>query len=142
MRTGGAPGTARRRHRDAGLQDIEEKEDIMHNAPEGEECTQLPFTVDPKEGNAKTGDDENGPKIHKEPAGFDGDRVLSNSILFLMKFGWWVELNYAIPEGDIGRVLEMLKIFIFTFAGTSNQNYMGYMTVVSLLQYEPWWSGS
>jgi hypothetical protein len=45
---------------------------------------------------------EEGPKTHKEPPGFDGDRVLSNVILFLMEFGWWIELNYAIPEGDVG----------------------------------------
>ncbi|KAJ7656705.1 hypothetical protein B0H17DRAFT_955911, partial [Mycena rosella] len=55
--------------------------------------------------------DEDGPKMHKEPPGFNGDRVLSNAILFLMEFGWWVELNYAIPEGDVGRVLEIFKVF-------------------------------
>ncbi|KAJ7836008.1 hypothetical protein B0H13DRAFT_1913305 [Mycena leptocephala] len=72
--------------------------------------------------------DKDGPKIHKEPPGFDGDR-----------FGWWVELNYAIPEGDVGRVLEILKIFIFTFGGSSNQNYMGYMLdLYALLEFE--WS--
>ncbi|KAJ7271364.1 hypothetical protein B0H12DRAFT_1303319 [Mycena haematopus] len=49
------------------------------------------------------------PHIHTEDAEFDGDRVLSNSILFVMEFGWWTELNYAIPEGDIGRVMEILK---------------------------------
>ncbi|KAJ7016698.1 hypothetical protein C8F04DRAFT_1244801 [Mycena alexandri] len=60
-----------------------------------------------------------------------------NAILFLMEFGWWIELNYAIPEGDIGRVLEILKIFIFTFAGTSNHNYMRYMLdLYALLQFE------
>ncbi|KAJ6530368.1 hypothetical protein DFH09DRAFT_1044864 [Mycena vulgaris] len=77
------------------------------------------------------------PKIHKEPPGFDGDRVLSNAILFLMEFGWWIELNYAIPEGDVGRVFEILKIFIFTFAGSSNQNYMRYMLdLYALLEFE------
>ncbi|KAJ6530369.1 hypothetical protein DFH09DRAFT_867569, partial [Mycena vulgaris] len=80
---------------------------------------------------------EEGPKIHKEPPGFDGDRVLSNAILFLMEFGWWIELNYAIPEGDVGRVFEILKIFIFTFAGSSNQNYMRYMLdLYALLEFE------
>ncbi|KAJ7431690.1 hypothetical protein B0H11DRAFT_1848485 [Mycena galericulata] len=78
-----------------------------------------------------------GPKIHTEEAGFDGDRVFSNAILFLMEFGWWIELNYAIPEGDVGRVMEILKIFIFTFGGTSNQNYMGYMLdLYALLEFE------
>lgn len=52
----------------------------------------------------------NGPQLHQEPSGFDGDRVLSNSILFIREFGWWVEMNYAIPEGDVGRLLEMMKV--------------------------------
>ncbi|KAK7025756.1 hypothetical protein R3P38DRAFT_2356357, partial [Favolaschia claudopus] len=68
---------------------------------------------------------------------FNGDRVLSNSILFLMEYSWWTELNYAIPEGDVGRVLEILKIYIFTFAGTSNQNYMAYLLdLYALLGFE------
>ncbi|KAJ7909546.1 hypothetical protein B0H13DRAFT_1529859, partial [Mycena leptocephala] len=77
------------------------------------------------------------PDIHTEEPGFDGDRVFSNAILFMMEFGWWVELNYAIPERDIGRVLEILKILIFTFAGTSHQNCMGYMLdLYALLKFE------
>ncbi|KAF7372416.1 hypothetical protein MVEN_00102800 [Mycena venus] len=60
--------------------------------------------------------EEDGPKIHKEPPGFDGDRVLSNAILFLMEFGWWIELNYAIPEGDVGRVFEILKYMLDLYA--------------------------
>ncbi|KAK7006681.1 hypothetical protein R3P38DRAFT_2555300 [Favolaschia claudopus] len=80
---------------------------------------------------------KNEPKTHVEEINFDGDRVLSNSILFIMEFGWWVELNYAIPEGDVGRVLEILKIFIFTFAGTTHQNYMRYMLdLYALLEFE------
>ncbi|KAJ6448275.1 hypothetical protein C8R47DRAFT_918775, partial [Mycena vitilis] len=68
---------------------------------------------------------------------FDGDRVLSSSILFLMEYGWWTELNYAISEGDVGRMFEILKIFIFTFAGTSNRNYMRYMLELDApLKYE------
>ncbi|KAJ7025244.1 hypothetical protein C8F04DRAFT_921804, partial [Mycena alexandri] len=79
----------------------------------------------------------NGPQPHKEPPGFDGDRVLSNSIIFLREFGWWIEMNYAIPEGDVGRLLEIMKINIFTFAGTANQNYVGYMLdLYVLLQFE------
>ncbi|KAJ7846488.1 hypothetical protein B0H14DRAFT_3086277 [Mycena olivaceomarginata] len=78
-----------------------------------------------------------GPKTHVEPEDFDGDRVLSNSIIFLQEFGWWVELCYAIPEGDIGRVLEIFKIFIFTFAGGANLNYTRYLLDLhALLTYE------
>lgn len=53
---------------------------------------------------------ENLPKVHQETGIFDGDRVLANSILFLQNFGWWIELGYAVPEGDIGRVFEILKV--------------------------------
>ncbi|KAJ7017190.1 hypothetical protein C8F04DRAFT_979773 [Mycena alexandri] len=78
-----------------------------------------------------------GPQTHTEPDGFNGDRVLSNAILFLREFGWWIEMNYAIPEGDVGRLLQIMKINIFTFAGTANQNYVGYMLdLYSLLQFE------
>ncbi|KIM79541.1 hypothetical protein PILCRDRAFT_10365 [Piloderma croceum F 1598] len=74
---------------------------------------------------------------HVEADGFDGDRVLADSILFLENFGWWIEAVYAIPEGDMGRVVEILKIWIFTFAGSSNQNYKDYMLeFYCLLKYE------
>lgn len=53
---------------------------------------------------------ENLPKAHQESKDFDGDRVLANSILFMQDFSWWMELAYAIPEGDIGRVFEILKV--------------------------------
>jgi hypothetical protein len=56
-----------------------------------------------------------GPKTHVEPEDFDSDRVLSNSIIFLQEFGWWIELCYAIPEGDIGRVLEIFKVCLHFF---------------------------
>ncbi|KAJ7504709.1 hypothetical protein B0H11DRAFT_1619969, partial [Mycena galericulata] len=105
------------------------------NAPEESAPQQ---ETDDMPGLADIPDDSNeGPKVHTEEPGFDGDRVFSNAILFIMEFGWWIELNCAIPEGDVGRVLEILKIFIFTFAGTSNQNYMGYMLdLYALLEFE------
>ena len=53
---------------------------------------------------------EDVPKAHQEADKFDGDRVLGNSILFLQDFGWWTEISYAVPEGDIGRVFEILKV--------------------------------
>ena len=53
---------------------------------------------------------EDVPKVHQEADEFDGDRVLANSILFLQDFGWWTEMSYAIPEGDIGRAFEILKV--------------------------------
>lgn len=49
-------------------------------------------------------------KGHTEVEGFDGDRVLANSIIFLTEYGWWIEASYAIPEGDIGRFWEIMKV--------------------------------
>ncbi|KAJ7142580.1 hypothetical protein C8R44DRAFT_865908 [Mycena epipterygia] len=96
-----------------------------------------PPAENPEQDILKSKAGKDGPKFHAEEAGFDGDRVFSNAILFLLEFGWWIELNYAIPEGDIGRVMEILKIYIFTFGGTSNQNYMAYMLdLYALLQFE------
>ncbi|KAF9558295.1 hypothetical protein CPC08DRAFT_639202, partial [Agrocybe pediades] len=77
------------------------------------------------------------PTDFKETDGFDGDRSLANSILFLQDFGWWIELAYAIPEGDIGRVFEVLKVWIFIFCGSSHQNYTSYLLeVYCLLRYD------
>jgi len=64
---------------------------------------------------------ESVPKVHQEAENFDGDRVLANSILFLQDFGWWIEISYAVPEGDIGRAFEILKV---KFIQTASQNLM------------------
>ncbi|KAJ7697092.1 hypothetical protein B0H16DRAFT_1350278 [Mycena metata] len=107
-------------------------------APWLADVAEIPTTRDlPPPPSTSSKKPSTGPQTHKEPPGFDGDRVLSNSILFLREFGWWIEMNYAIPEGDVGRLLEILKIFIFTFAGTANQNYVGYMLdLYMLLRFE------
>lgn len=47
---------------------------------------------------------------HTEADGFDGDRILANSILFLHDFSWWVEMVYAVADGDIGRAFVVLKV--------------------------------
>ena len=54
--------------------------------------------------------DTDTPEQHVEVAGFKGDRVLANSQLFMIEFGWWTEIAYAISEGDIGRAYEILKV--------------------------------
>jgi hypothetical protein len=59
---------------------------------------------------AKKADDT--PKHHEEKSGFTGDRVLRNSQLFMMDMGWWIEMAHAVPEGDIGRVWEIMKVRI------------------------------
>ncbi|KAF7334057.1 hypothetical protein MVEN_02311300 [Mycena venus] len=119
-----------------GLDEIPDDDEPALHREAPEPSVNIPTTPEPTEPTAKSHEEE-GPKIHKESPGFNGDRVLSNAILFLMEFGWWIELNYAIPEGDVGRVFEILKIFIFSFAGSSNQNYMRYMLdLYALLEFE------
>ncbi|KAE9394068.1 hypothetical protein BT96DRAFT_828278 [Gymnopus androsaceus JB14] len=80
---------------------------------------------------------EESSKVHKEAPGFDGDCVLANSILFLMEYGYWIEASYAIPDGDIGRYWEVMKIWIFVFAGSKNHNYVTFLLeMYCLLQYK------
>ncbi|KAJ7781696.1 hypothetical protein B0H14DRAFT_3507422 [Mycena olivaceomarginata] len=67
------------------------------------------------------------PTSHKENPRFTGDRILRNSEIFLLEFGWWIEMAWSVSEGDIGRVWEIIKIWIFKFAGSSHQNYMKYL---------------
>jgi hypothetical protein len=47
---------------------------------------------------------------HVEQPDFNGDRVLANEMLFLRDFGYWIEADYAVPVGDVGRLLEVLKV--------------------------------
>ncbi|KAJ7835863.1 hypothetical protein B0H13DRAFT_1523060, partial [Mycena leptocephala] len=102
----------------------------------------LPDLVDIVEGEtqkppvpAKTPEDA--PKVHEEKEGFTGDRVLRNSQIFMQDFGWWIEFAHAVPKGDIGRVWEIMKIWIFKYAGSSHQNYMAYLLeVYCMLRYE------
>lgn len=74
-----------------------------------------PVLSDPSApGIAAAAGTDDAPEVHKEAAGFDGDRVLRNSELFLIDFGWWIEMAWAVPEGDIGRVFEILKVNQFS----------------------------
>ncbi|KDQ12642.1 hypothetical protein BOTBODRAFT_93829, partial [Botryobasidium botryosum FD-172 SS1] len=58
---------------------------------------------------------------------FTGDRVLANSILFMRDAIWFNEVCYAVAHGDIGRVLEVLKVWIFTFSGSGHHKYATYL---------------
>ncbi|KAK7446004.1 hypothetical protein VKT23_014627 [Stygiomarasmius scandens] len=70
------------------------------------------------------GEQQNGKlESFKEKEDFEGDRVLANSILFKWEYSLWLELAYAVPEGDIGRVWEIMKVWTFIFAGSGNSNY-------------------
>ncbi|KAE9391314.1 hypothetical protein BT96DRAFT_945441 [Gymnopus androsaceus JB14] len=84
--------------------------------------------ADDESGEVKDGDaDEDEPVAqsskekkaagHIETAGFTGDHVLANSILFMMEYSWWIEATYAIPEVGAGNtnyvnlLLEMYCLF-------------------------------
>ncbi|KAJ8089852.1 hypothetical protein PM082_018428 [Marasmius tenuissimus] len=63
----------------------------------------------------------------EEEEEFNGDRVLANSILFVRHYLLWIEGAYAVAEGDIGRLWEILKMWIFMFSGSTNINYVRYL---------------
>ncbi|KAJ7867127.1 hypothetical protein B0H13DRAFT_2236750 [Mycena leptocephala] len=68
-----------------------------------------------------------GLSVHVEADDFMGDRVLANEILFLRDMGWWVIAADAVPDGEIGRVWEIMKIWILCFTGSGNHNYASYL---------------
>ncbi|KAF6745112.1 hypothetical protein DFP72DRAFT_824802 [Ephemerocybe angulata] len=65
-----------------------------------------------------------------EPSTMKPDTTLANSTLFMRDAIWWREVCLAVAEGDTGRVLEMLKVWIFTFAGGGNPLYSTFLLEV------------
>ncbi|KAI0351471.1 hypothetical protein OH77DRAFT_1416044 [Trametes cingulata] len=67
---------------------------------------------------------------------FVGDRSLANSISFMCDALILEEFNYAVAEGDVGRVYEAMKMMVFTFAGSPHSKYTSYLlefiTVIEL----------
>ncbi|KAJ3817574.1 hypothetical protein F5880DRAFT_1492702 [Lentinula raphanica] len=63
-----------------------------------------------------------------------GDRVLANSIAFMRDALLSRECANAVASGDVGRVWEVLKVWLFTFAGSSHSKYATYLleTITSL----------
>ncbi|KIJ64811.1 hypothetical protein HYDPIDRAFT_111412 [Hydnomerulius pinastri MD-312] len=61
------------------------------------------------------------------PVPFKGDRVLAQSIAFMRDALVSREMAYAVAEGDVGRVYEMIKHMLFTFAGSSHSKYTTYL---------------
>ncbi|KAF4576955.1 hypothetical protein EYR36_004939 [Pleurotus pulmonarius] len=57
------------------------------------------------------------------PEQWKGDRVLANFVLRLRDCLWYYELYHAISDGDIGRVMEIIKILRFYFLGSGSTNY-------------------
>ncbi|QRV81726.1 hypothetical protein RhiJN_09741 [Ceratobasidium sp. AG-Ba] len=69
-----------------------------------------------------------GPKAQKpgqEPSAgsFRGDCVLANSILRLRDSLWHYEFIYAVADGDIGRAMQVMSVWQFTFTGSGASKY-------------------
>ncbi|KAH6913289.1 hypothetical protein BKA70DRAFT_1525370 [Coprinopsis sp. MPI-PUGE-AT-0042] len=64
------------------------------------------------------------PVAHTTPPTRTGaDESLANSMHFLRVALWYLEICAAIAEGDIGRVLEVIKVLRFSFWGAGSTNY-------------------
>ncbi|KAF8603103.1 hypothetical protein BDV93DRAFT_508619 [Ceratobasidium sp. AG-I] len=51
------------------------------------------------------------------------DQLLGNTVLLMQDSFWYLEFASAIPEGDVGRVFEIIKILRFSFWGSNAANY-------------------
>ncbi|KAI0050052.1 hypothetical protein FA95DRAFT_1603903 [Auriscalpium vulgare] len=58
---------------------------------------------------------------------FKGDWPLANSILRMRDGIWFLEVVRSVALGDAARAWEILKVWIFTFAGAGNSNYASYL---------------
>ncbi|THH16899.1 hypothetical protein EUX98_g9229 [Antrodiella citrinella] len=61
------------------------------------------------------------------PSSFKGDWPLANSIILMRDGIWFLEVCRAVALGDVGRVWEVLKVWILTFSGGGNTNYVSYL---------------
>ncbi|KAH7325535.1 hypothetical protein B0J17DRAFT_534562, partial [Rhizoctonia solani] len=52
-----------------------------------------------------------------------GDRALGTMILLLRDSFWYLEFATAVSEGDVGRVMEVIKVLRFAFWGGGARNY-------------------
>ncbi|KIO32934.1 hypothetical protein M407DRAFT_65941 [Tulasnella calospora MUT 4182] len=59
--------------------------------------------------------------------GEDSDHSLANSTMFMCEALLNLEASAAVEDGDMGRVLEVFKAWIFTFASSTNHNYTQYL---------------
>ncbi|KIM36098.1 hypothetical protein M413DRAFT_428012 [Hebeloma cylindrosporum] len=58
---------------------------------------------------------------------FLGDQFLARSIGFIRETMMAREMSLATAEGDVGRIWEIIKVMLFTFAGSSHSNYTKYL---------------
>ncbi|GBE80138.1 hypothetical protein SCP_0213410 [Sparassis crispa] len=72
-------------------------------------------------GTPWTRDVAEGTEIGAEP--FPGDQVLANTILHMRDSIIHYEFQCAIADGDIGRAMNVMAIWTFTFAGSGRSKY-------------------
>ncbi|KAG8723858.1 hypothetical protein FRC09_001437 [Ceratobasidium sp. 395] len=54
---------------------------------------------------------------------FRGDHCLANSILRLRDLLWHFEFNWAVADGDIGRAMKVMSVWLLTFTGSKASKY-------------------
>lgn len=68
---------------------------------------------------------------------FQGDQVLAKSIAFMRETMHAREMTLATAQGDPGRIWEMIKVMLFTFAGSTHSKYTQYLLeMITDLEFE------
>jgi hypothetical protein len=72
-----------------------------------------------------------------DPGPFQGDQVLAKSIAFMRETMHAREMTLATAQGDPGRIWEMIKVMVFTFAGSTHSKYTQYLLeLITDLEFE------
>lgn len=56
-----------------------------------------------------------------------GDQVLARSVAFIRDAMLAREMAHATSDGDVGHIWEIIKVMLFTFAGSTHSNYVKYL---------------
>ncbi|TFK73715.1 hypothetical protein BDN72DRAFT_868943 [Pluteus cervinus] len=68
---------------------------------------------------------------------FKGDEVLAQSMAAMTGLIWSREIALATADGDPGRIWEVMKMKVFTFAGSAHTNYTNYLLeMITRLEFE------
>ncbi|KAJ3730855.1 hypothetical protein DFJ43DRAFT_983287, partial [Lentinula guzmanii] len=76
-------------------------------------------------------------EVEREEGRKHADDVLANSIAFMRDTLVSRECANAVASGDVGRVWEVLKVMLFTFAGSAHSKYATYLLeTITVLEIE------
>ncbi|EUC59337.1 hypothetical protein RSOL_308820 [Rhizoctonia solani AG-3 Rhs1AP] len=77
------------------------------------------------QGQQRSEPEANSSSTPRDPTigGFSGDRVLANAIGRMRDSLIHYEFIWGVADGDVGRVMEVLKVWVFTFAGSGASKY-------------------